>query len=177
MGNVSGVVFRDRFIQQGNTRLTVVAIDPSPSCWESNFPSGAAGVLLKDGRIVVGDGNCLSHSDILHHAWISDDDELYRLQIFNGAAFAEVWLDGDLFDDDDVSVEDVHAAVMQEYGETIDRIAERVAVAVRRFWPEAVVRAIPVSNFDQQPYLQEDREWVAQVRSGELQEKSRQPKI
>jgi hypothetical protein len=154
----TGIVHADPFVQHGHTRRTIIAINPSRQCWEAAFPRGAAGVLLMDGQIVVGDGDCLAHDTVLDLASIDRDMEEFRLQMYSGMAVAEIWLEdaAGLMDCD----EQVHEAVRNRYGRGLDEIEAKVRRAVERFMPDAAVRAIPKDMDGTEPLLASDREFL-----------------
>jgi hypothetical protein len=83
----------------------VFALNPTRREWVANFAErGAAGVVLSDGSLAVGDAPALDHPSILLALSIPVTMERYRLQIFNQRIVVELWdeLDepeGDITDD------------------------------------------------------------------------------
>jgi len=152
------IVHRDRFVQQHNDRRTVIAVNPTKSEWDRHFPRGAAGVLLKNGKIVIGDGNALDHASILSYANIPANQEKYRLQLNRKGAWAEIWLD---YPDDNLNPNEseVREDVLKHYGETIEQIEAQLAKAVAPFMGSAPVKAIPLDD-DQKPLIAGDQAFV-----------------
>lgn len=140
-----GIVYRDRFVDTsaGDTRRTIIAINPTKAEWDQFFPRGAAGVLCKDGKIVVGDGNLLAHDVILDKAGVSQDEEQYRLQICRNVAWVELWL---FSDDEHLTPKQVEDLCIKQYGETIDQITAKLQTAISRFMPGVEAKAIPIND-------------------------------
>jgi hypothetical protein len=136
------IVHRDTIKRnQTDYMNTVVAIDPTHSeFWSENFrmeengfsdePS-AAGVLLKNGTIVVGTGHCLAHDDVCSLAGLDIEEEEFRLQIFHGAVRVEIWLN----DGDYPTPEAKIAQAEKQTGLTIEQIKAKVAAKTSRFVP------------------------------------------
>lgn len=81
------IVYRDQAVER-----TVIAINPTPVEWRTNFPTGAGGVICQNGDLVVGNGPVLAHDVILDKASVSQDSEKYRLQLGPQRGFVEIWL-------------------------------------------------------------------------------------
>lgn len=152
------IVHKDRFVGQHNTKKTVVAINPTRAEWEANFPKGAGGVLLKDGRIVVGDGDCLDHSAILDFAGIDYREELCRLQIWKTWAHIELWIDDEYFGEDD-RAKVVHA-MEQKLGMTMAELEALAKKALSRFMGDIPLKGIPKTSMDGSVAFPEDEEWL-----------------
>lgn len=133
------------FLNPSDWQKTVVCINPSKSeFWSNNFrqtkegavaetPS-AAGVLLKDGNIVVGDGHSLSHEDICNIAGLEIDNELFRLQIWKGKVLIEIWVDEERATSKSSLDEKIKAAE-EQYGMSLEDMRTIVARATTRFVP------------------------------------------
>ena len=153
------IVYRDRFPERAGERRTVVAIDPTRAEWDAFFPEGAAGVLCRDGRMIVGDGVCLDHLTLMGLAGVPEEQEAYRLQLYRDRVWAEVWTN---FDEDAyLSAEGIRTLVWSEYGEHLDVIEERVRNAASKFMPDAEFRAIPLGD-EQQCLLEGDEAFRCQ---------------
>lgn len=150
------IVHRDQFVQQHNTRKTIIAVNPTKQEWAANFPRGAAGVICKDGRVAIGDGDCLAHDVILDMAGIDQSQEMYRLQICHNIAWAELWLDDDeLANPRDPNPEEVDQAIIKHYGASIAEIEATMHECLSRFMPGADFKAIPM-NFNGGLWIPED---------------------
>jgi len=172
-----GIVYRDRIADSDGQR-TVIAVNPTKAEWDKWFPKGAAGILCLNGKIVIGHGSMLAHTDILGYAKIPNEQEKYRLQLGRTAAFAELWID----DSDTIvslpvsdiisgktqepwrqrthlSEDDVRARVVKEYGETLEQIEPQIKSAVSRFMGDVPVKAIPL-NYDQETLLPGDQAFI-----------------
>jgi hypothetical protein len=136
------VVYRDRFVQQHNTKKTVVAINPTKAEWLTNFPNGAAGVYCRDGRIVVGDGNCLDHSSILDYAEVPYSQELCRLQIHpSKGLYAELWIPDEY---EDADSETIIRFLETEIDMTFEELKTKLKTAVNSFMGSVEVEIIPM---------------------------------
>ena len=144
-------VLSEKIVHRDTTRLnpddwlnTVVAINPTKSeFWSANFRQGkeglqnspdAAGVIFKDGTVVVGTGHSLSHEDICIHAGLDIDNEWVRLQIFNGEVRVEIWIEEDMASSNDPK-DKIIAAAEEKTGMTIDQIKQKVGSLTSRFVP------------------------------------------
>jgi hypothetical protein len=156
------IVHRDRFIQEpelADSRRTVVAINPTKAEWDKFFPRGAAGVLLKNGKIVVGDGNMLPHDAILDYAKVPQNQEKYRLQLCRNGAWVELWMTPSEWDHHKPDEQEVREYSVKHYGETIEQIEAQLAKAVAPFMGSAPVKAIPLGD-EQQPLIAGDEAFV-----------------
>jgi hypothetical protein len=147
------IVHRDTVRRNpGDWLNTVVAINPTKSeFWSANFrqtktgemaesPS-AAGVILKDGTVVVGEGHALSHEEICDIAGLDINQEMFRIQIHGGKVCVELWLSEDEVDNKSSTEEKIAAAVkMQKM--SIDEIKTHVRNLVSRFVPGWEVRCL-----------------------------------
>lgn len=136
------IVHRDRFPPHPGHRRAVVAVQPTALEWDREFPYGAAGILLQDGTMVVGDGTCLSHHEILQLSG-QTQPEAFRLQIGRAHCWAEIWLEGV---DENSPEQEIRQQVIDSYGEPLECIARRVEEAVTRFAPCMATRAIPLGD-------------------------------
>lgn len=136
------------FLNATDWMKTAVAVNPSRSeFWSNHFrqtksgePSempSAAGVLMRDGTLVVGTGHCLSHSDICGYAGLDEDQEKFRLQIWDGKVMAELWLpdsdEGGV--DSSATLEEKIAATEKLFGTTINEIKTELSQATARIVP------------------------------------------
>ena len=103
----------------------------------------------------------LPHDEILNLAKVPQDQEKYRLQLGRGAAFAEIWLT-DWTDDTTPTEEEVRAACLKKYGETLEKIETQIKMAVSRFMGDVSVMAIPLGD-GQQSLLPGGDEFITQT--------------
>ncbi len=139
------IVHRDTLkLNAGDWLDTVVATNPTKSEFfsrhfmqpnkDGNIPllPSAAGVVLKNGDIVIGEGHSLSHEDICHYAGLDINDELYRLQIADKKVIVELWLD-DTENSSDLSDKISEAEIKYN---NLDEIRSIVGKATARFIPD-----------------------------------------
>lgn len=152
------IVYQDKFVKTNYTKKTIIAINPTRSEWIGRFPEGAGGVLMKDGTIVIGDGNALDHATICEMAGLDVRNEAFRLQLYLTGAYAEIWLN-----DEDVETPPpfdlIEQRVVEQYGETLVSITNKVKTAVHRFMGNVPVRAIPL-NADQDAFSPQDQSFI-----------------
>jgi hypothetical protein len=140
---IDAVTLCEKFIFpiEGHRKPVVVVNPTKTEFWSVNFreseganPS-AAGVILKDGTVVVGDGSCLAHDVICAYAGLDIENEKYRLQIWDGVVMAELWVseEGDV--DSTATIEEKIAAVESQFGLTVDEIKAELVAATSRFVP------------------------------------------
>ncbi len=125
----------------------IIAIEPTKLEWTTNFRRGAAGVFLKDGRVVVGDGSCLDHDSVVSMASLDQNLRKYTMQLGPTRGFAELWLMDESADEMmNMSEAEKAAAVDKElvkrWGGTRAQIEAEVTPALQRFAPGYVFRAI-----------------------------------
>jgi hypothetical protein len=151
------IVYQDRILNPGDNRKTVICLAPTKAEWNARYPQGAAGVLMKDGQIVIGDGCCLAHDVICDHAGLDIHNEAYRLQMSRTHCYGEIWMtDGDY---EGMSDDDIRLAVQEQYGEPLEAMTAKIAAAVQRFMGPVQVRAIPLGE-DQKPLMADDVAFV-----------------
>lgn len=132
----------EQIVQDHNTKRTVVAINPTRAEWVNMFPNGAAGVMLRDGRILVGDGNLLDHSSIMDYADIPHRMELCRLQMHSSRGlFAELWIPDEL---EESSEEEIISALETDLNMTLGELEDKIKKAVRPFMGDVPVEVIPI---------------------------------
>jgi hypothetical protein len=142
---IEKIMYRDRIKHdQSDWMTTVVAVNPTKSeFWSENFRQGkngvettpsAAGVILKDGTVVVGTGHSLAHDVICDYAGLNIDDELFRLQIYDGKVYVEIWIPEELATSDD-SLDDKIIAAEKTTGMSIEQIKQKVSSLTARFVP------------------------------------------
>ncbi len=105
----------------------------------------AAGVILKDGTVLVGAGHSLAHDDICNYAGFDISNELFRLQIYAGKVDVELWLpegtgEGEVLTTD--NLDEKIAAAERMTGMTIPEIKSTVAAHTERFVPGWVVNCL-----------------------------------
>lgn len=144
------IVYRDTLKHNRDDWLnTVIAINPTKSeFWSANFrqsmssidkttlsdtPS-AAGVILKNGTVVVGIGHVLDHSTICELAGVNVTDEWMRIQIYDSKVYAEIWIPEDWATSDD-SLEKKILAAEKLKGMSIDEIKQKISKITSRFVP------------------------------------------
>ena len=139
-----------------------MAINPTKSEWNAQFPRGAAGVLLTDGRIVVGDGNMLAHNVILDYAKVDQNLEKYRLQICRNIAWVELWINDEAVEamNNPPTEQEVREAAFKQYGETLEQIQAQLQKAVAPFMGQVEVRAVPLDYIDQEPLIERDKAFI-----------------
>lgn len=138
------IIPRDTFLNADDWMKTVVAINPTKTeFWSPNFRQAkdgsvtqmpdAAGVLMQDRKtVVIGCGHCLAHDTICGYAGLDINNELFRLQIHNGAVHAELWLDEDAVTHDD-PLEKKIAQAEAQYGMSVDEMKKVLFDATQRF--------------------------------------------
>ena len=135
----------------------VGCIQPSKLEWQHNFPKGAAGVYLTDGRIIVGDGSCLDHQSLMDNLSIDNSLEMFRLQLGHTKGFVELWIDEEY----EATPEGVAAGVAHRYyGHTLEQISTMVTAACQRFYSGYQCRAIAKSDAFLEGGLDGDEAWM-----------------
>jgi hypothetical protein len=111
-----------------------------PNSAHNGTPS-AAGVLMQNGNVVIGNGSCLAHDDICDMAGLDIMDEKFRLQIYDGKVFVELWLNEDDVTHTD-SLEEKIAQAEKQYEMPVEDIRKLVFDKTTRFtggWPVEIM--------------------------------------
>jgi hypothetical protein len=152
------IIYRERLAKPGGDGR-IVAVNPTKAEWDQWFPKGAGGVLCQNGLIAVGAGSMLPHDEILDLAKIASNQEKYRLQLGRRAAFVELWLFNDDWQEAHPPEEEVRAFCVKKYGETIEQIEAQLKAAVTPFMGDVPVKAIPLGD-DQDPLFSGDAAFI-----------------
>lgn len=163
------IVYKDRFVQAHNTGKTIVLVNPTKAEWEmlgKEYPRGAAGVIMKNGDFIVGNGDATSHEDLCNHANMNIRNEYARVQLSRTAAYLELW--SDTFSEwssyeqktplppfDAVQIE-----VLANYGKTLEELEQLLKKKVSKFMGDVPVMAIPMDYDGQQSLIPGGDEFI-----------------
>jgi hypothetical protein len=153
--NIVEQILSEKIVHVDRVHGHVIAVNPTRTeFWSQRFLSrgdrgsdtpNAAGVLMQDGTVAIGNGSLLAHHDICDMAGLDIMDEKFRLQMYDGKVFVELWLhepEGDNGVTHTDSLEQKIAQAEKQYEMPVEDIRKLVFERTTRFtggWPVEIM--------------------------------------